>query len=91
MEIDNYKQVALPVTLKQGETLKYTGEKTAALYSRNWKKLCEIDLDTSALTLTTGDHSLTFDCEFVGDEESHAKLEVRFIGPAQKIKGRRSL
>lgn len=88
MEIDNYKQVSLPVTLSEGETLKYTGGDIGVIYSENWAKLKEINMDPSVVTLASGEHALTFDCSFSGDKESLAKLEVRFVGPVERIKAK---
>jgi len=88
MEIDNYKQVSLPVTLSEGETLKYTGGDIGVIYSKDWTKLKEINMDPSVVTLASGEHTVTFDCSFTGDKESLAKLEVRFVGPVEKIKAK---
>ena len=88
MEIDHYKQVSLPVTLNEGQTVKYTGGETAVIYSKHWKKLKEITMDASTLLLVSGEHTVTLDCSFAGDKESFAKLEVRLAGPVETIKAR---
>ena len=88
MEIDNYKQIALPVTLNEGQTVKYTGGETAVVYSKQWKKLKEIEMEASALWLNSGEHAVTLDCSFEGDEASFAKLEVRLVGPTETIEAR---
>ncbi len=88
MELDSYKQISLPITLNEGETVRYSGGETATVYNPNWQKLKEINLDASVLTVGSGEHAITFDCGFTGDKESHAKLEVRFVGPAEKIKAK---
>jgi len=86
IEIDNYKQILLPITLKEGETIKYTGGKSATVYSKNWRKLKEIDIDASAFSLSKGDHKITFDCQFTKGKEPYAKFEVRIAGPAEIMK-----
>jgi hypothetical protein len=88
MEIDNYKQISWPMTLNEGQTIKYTGGKSAVIYDGHWKKLKEIEVDASALLLAQGEHTVTLDCSFTGDKDSFVKLEVRFVGPAETIKAR---
>ena len=80
MEIDNYKELVLPISLKAGETLKYVGSESAIIYDKTWHKINEIKIDTSILTLSKGDHNIIFDCDFSGGKEPLAKLEVRIIG-----------
>ncbi len=86
IEIDNYKQLSIPITLKEGETLKYTTGNKAKIYTKNWRKLKEIDIDESKLALSTGEHNLTFDCSFTGGKESYSNLEIRVSGPAEVVK-----
>lgn len=88
MEMDSYKRISLPVTLEQGQTLKYTGGEAAVVYDRNWKRLRDIDVDPSGLLVSPGEHTVTFDCSFAGNEASLAKLELRFEGPAEQIRAK---
>ena len=85
IEIDNYKEISLPVILKAGETIKYTGGKLAVKYSKNWEIIKEFNIDPSELIVATGEHKLTFNCCFTGEKESLVKMEVRITGPAEKI------
>jgi hypothetical protein len=85
MEIDNYKEVILPISLKQGETIKYKGGNKAVVYNMYWQKVKVIKIDESALTVSKGEHTLTFDCDFKGGKESVAKLELRVMGKAQEV------
>ena len=86
MEIDNYKQLSIPVTLKAGETIKYTGGDRAKVYDKNWFELKEIKIDSSVLALSKGEHNLIFDCKFAGGESPSAKLEFRIIASAEAVK-----
>jgi len=87
LELDNYKRIILPISLKAEESIKYTGGDKAIVYSNTWQKVKEIDINIAALKVSKGEHSLTFDCLFVSEgKEPHAKLEVRIIGSAEKIK-----
>jgi len=85
MEFDNYKTVKLPITLKKNETLKYEGGDKAIIYSSNWEKISTIDIDESEMKLKKGEHSVTFDCEFKGDEDAKAKIEIRLFGTSDKL------
>jgi hypothetical protein len=86
MEIDSYKEIDLPVSLKSGEIIKYTGGTTAYVYDKNWQKINEFEIDPSSLKVSKGEHSLTFDCKFKNTgKEPMVKLEIRTFGPAEKI------
>ena len=85
IEIDNYKEISLPVILKAGETIKYTGGNLAVKYSKNRDIIKEFNIDPSELIVATGEHKLTFNCTFTGEKESLVKMEVRITGPAEKI------
>ncbi|MCB9218189.1 MAG: hypothetical protein H6610_01870 [Ignavibacteriales bacterium] len=78
-EIDNFKKIELPITLKKDEILKYSGGDKAIVYKSNWEKVSEINLNKSDWKLKKGDHQITFDCIFNGDDESQAKLEIRMF------------
>ncbi len=86
MEIDNYKEIKLPVALKSGEIIKYSGGEKAYVYDNNWHVINEFDINPSALKVTNGDHSMTFNCKFKkAGKEPMVKLEIRTFGPAEKI------
>ena len=85
-EVDNFKQIELPVTLQPGQTIKYLGGDKAIIYSKNWQKIKEIELDVDGFTISKGEHSLSFDCKFAESEEALVKLELRFIGKAEKAR-----
>ena len=85
IEIDSYKEISLPVILKAGEIIKYTGGNLAIKYSKNWEIIKEFNIDASELIVAKGEHKLTFYCSFPGEKESLVKMEVRIIEPAEKI------
>ncbi len=89
IEIDSYKKIQLPVTLKEGQIIKYEGGESAVIYNKNWKKLQEISLKASDLTVAKGEHSMTVDCIFSGGKEPYVKLELRIIGEAENLKMKR--
>ena len=86
MELGNYKEISLPITLKAGVTIKYNGKEKAIVYNKNWQKLKETSMDASVLTVSRGEHTLTFDCNFAGGKEPKVKLEVRIVGKSEKVK-----
>ncbi len=86
IEIDNYKQIELAITLKEGEIIKYTGGPLVYVYDENWKLIKEFSIDPSAFLVSNGEHSLTFDCKFNSPGKTPmVKLEIRTLGVAEKI------
>jgi len=86
IEIDNYKELILPLTLKPDESLKYTGGDKAIIYNRTWQKIKEIPIKSADLKISKGDHTITFDCSFNNEKDNAlAKFEVRITGNAEKI------
>ncbi len=78
VEVNNYKEVALPVVLKEGQILKYEGGETAALYDSNWGLLGLLEIDAADFKVAAGEHTLGLDCNFMRvDKEGHLKVEVR--------------
>ena len=85
LELDNYKRIEIPSILKKGYALKYTGGQTAILYDQNWQKKGEVIIE-EILDVTTGRHSINFDCNFSNEgTEPMAKLEIRISGKAESI------
>ena len=85
LELDNYKKTTLPLKLKSGQTLKYSGGEYAILYNENWQKIREVKLDID-LSVSNGDHNLNFDCTFSNEgKEPKAKLELRIVGAAEPV------
>ena len=86
MEVNNYKKVALKVSLKKGQVIKYNGSDTAIIYDNTWHKIKEISIDISSFILQQGSHSITFDCNFNNTkEEAKAKIELRLKGEEEII------
>ncbi len=83
LEVDNYKEIFFPITLKDGETIKYDGGEFAILYDENWQKLQELRVDP--FSLTEGDHTLILDCLFPEGDKTKLKLEVRIPERSGKI------
>ncbi len=87
LELDNYKKITVPISLKTGQTLKYTGGGTATLYLENWQKIRDVKLDETLLAINDGAHTVNFDCTFSREgKEPTAKLELRIYGAAEPLK-----
>ncbi|MFC2160789.1 hypothetical protein ACFLRX_03975 [Acidobacteriota bacterium] len=84
-KIDNFEQIQLPITLQPGQSVKYSGGNKGIIYSKNWKKIREIDIDVDLFTISNGKHSLRFDCKFELNQEALIKLELRFLEKAEKM------
>lgn len=85
-ELDNYKQIKFPTSLKAGEILKYNGGSRAIIYDSNWNIVNEFEIAPSDFHVKSGNHTLTFDCEFRNaGNEAKAKLELRTFNPPEKI------
>lgn len=85
LELNNYKKIVLPLRLKNGQSLKYQGGKTATLYNENWQKIREVDLNLD-LAIGNGDHTINLDCTFSNaGKKPKAKLEVRIVGQAEPL------
>jgi len=85
LELNNYKKVVLPITLKNGQHLKYKGGQRAVLYNENWQKIREVRLDLD-LSVSSGNQTINLDCKFTNTgKEPKAKLEVRIPGQAESV------
>ena len=86
MEIDNYPELKLPVSLEKGDLLKYEGGDEAVLYDKSWNVKKKIRIDPVTLTVSNGKHSLNFDCAFSQHDESMAKIELRIAGEPETVR-----
>jgi hypothetical protein len=86
MELNNYKEINIPVTLHSGQKLKYSGGSKAIIYDKYWNILREIDINPKDFIIAEGEQSLTFDCKFSNfDKNPSVKLEIRTKGETEKI------
>lgn len=88
IEIDNSREINLPVNLKAGESLKFIGSGNAVLLDNLLNKIAEIEIDPGQFKITEGSHSIVFDCTFSNKgKEPKVKFEVRIPGKEEKIGG----
>lgn len=86
VEINGYKKVELPVTIKEGQSLKYSGDKELVLYDSNWQVVRKYDIELSDLEINKGDNVITVDSNFDrANKEASLKVEVRTYGGDQKV------
>ncbi len=86
IEIDNSREINIPVVLAAGETVKYNGGKKAIVYNTYLKKVAEIPLAPDRLKLDKGGHSVVFNCSFGNKQkEPLVKFEVRIPEKAEEI------
>lgn len=86
MELNNYKKIQISVAIKEGQTLKYTGDNKAILYDANWQIINKVEMNLVDLTLKKGENLITVDCDFDrADKEAKVKVEIRAYGKDQKV------
>lgn len=86
LELNNYKEVRIPVNLKKGQILKYTGEGEAQIFSSNWQLIQNIEFKVENFKINAGNNTLSFDCQFKpkGDEPA-VKIELRTFGIGEVV------
>ncbi|MDA9327060.1 hypothetical protein N9Q92_03530, partial [Flavobacteriaceae bacterium] len=86
IEIDQYKEVSIPIQINVGQILKYDGDSHAILYNKNWQEVSRISVSKEMLTVSKGTHTLNFSCTFNSDSETpKVKVEIRFKGKPEQL------
>lgn len=78
IEIGNFSTVNIPVKLKEGEAIRYTGNSEIQICDKNWNILQRIFIDSSKLEVPQGKSSLIFSCKFASQENQEKKLSAEF-------------
>lgn len=86
IESDNNRKIVLPLVLRPGETLKYSGGGEAVLYSPSWHAIKTIKIDSTATILSNGEHILRLSCSFGGERKGTLKLELKTAGQPEIVK-----
>jgi hypothetical protein len=88
IELDNNKEIELPISLHAGESAKYTGGDWIEILDAQLKKSGGFKVNPDDFLLSKGNHSITFDCSFSNKgKEPTAKFELRIPGKAEDVKG----
>ncbi len=77
IELDNAKEILIPIKLKDGESLKYEGGDKINIYDVTWNSKGVVTVDSLKLFCVKGMHAVNIDCEF-SDSKENAKLKVEF-------------
>jgi hypothetical protein len=86
IEINNYKKIQLPVSIKEDQILKYTDGNKMTLYNSNWQLISEFNIDPSNFKVKKGENFIAIDCNFEKvDKEASIKLELRTLGKDKKV------
>jgi len=76
LQLDNYRELKLPVELKAGESLVVDGSNSVRLYDANGKPKGIYKLEGSLPRMDAGKHEVSFDCAMEGE----VKVELSFRG-----------
>jgi hypothetical protein len=86
IELDNSREIVLPVQLKAGESAKYTGGDWIKILDEFLKESEKFKVNPDDFNLTKGNHSIDFDCSFSEKgKEPVAKFEVRIPGKVEEL------
>ncbi|AWW00804.1 hypothetical protein [Arcticibacterium luteifluviistationis] len=86
LEINNYKKVKLPLVLKKGQIIKYTGGNTATIYNAQWKQIKTIEINPADLVVDTGKNAIDVDCTFEKpSDKPNLRVEIRTSGEGERI------
>ncbi|MFN0216962.1 MAG: hypothetical protein ACKVT2_22110 [Saprospiraceae bacterium] len=82
LEINHSKSIDIPVELKKGQSIKYSGGKDAVLYDAQWNQLKVISVLQDQLMVSAGKNDLSFDCVFSETDqgvEAYVNIEIRLL------------
>jgi hypothetical protein len=86
LEINNYKKVTLPLGLRQGQKLKYSGGDKITRYDANWQALDELPVNPADFEIAEGDNTINLDCTFdKAGKDAFVRLEVRTMVEASPV------
>ena len=84
-EINNYKKIELPLTIKAGQILKSESNKLT-LFDSRWQVIKAYDIDIADFVLNQGDNAIAVDCSFANaDKEANLKVEIKSIVADEKV------
>ncbi len=85
--INNNDEIEIPVEMEQSQYLKSDGSGRLLLYDRNWNLIREIKEDARSFLLDQGKNLISFEAVFSSEASSKVKIEMKAIGPGEKIEG----
>jgi hypothetical protein len=89
IELDNNRNIELPVTLQNGESARYSGGEWIETFNKQLVKTGGFKVNPELLAISKSNHTIAFDCVFSAKEkEPAAKLEIRIKGKPEPIAGK---
>ncbi len=86
LELNNYKKIEIPITLKDGQTLTLKNGGELSHYDSDWQLLEKIKMDFSDVFLNNGENNMSLDCNFdTSEKEANLKLEIRTHVQNEKV------
>jgi hypothetical protein len=85
IEIDDFKNIELDISINKGENLKYDGGNEIVLYDTSWNRIKGIPVNPEKFIVSTGNHKIKVDCTFSAREEASLKLEIKTAGIPEKV------
>lgn len=85
LEINDTHTLDLSAVLEPGQILKYTNGSEAIIYNKNWQEQDRKEIDTKALRISKGMHSIRVGYRYEGNEPA-LKMELRTIGKPRRIR-----
>ena len=86
LEINNYKKIALPIRLQEGQRLQYRGGEELLILDAQWNRLKSLKVSPLNFRVKTGENFLNIDCKFDAPEtEAALKLEIKTLGKRERV------
>jgi len=86
LELNNYAELTLPITLKKGQSIRIQEGGRVLILDDNLRVINTLNIESSSLLLKRGDQLLSVDCSFENAGENPTlKVETRIMGEAELI------
>ncbi|WP_209331682.1 AlbA family DNA-binding domain-containing protein [Lunatimonas salinarum] len=85
VEINNYAELEIPVTMDRGQVLKLGRAGQIELYEKNWDLVKTIPIDRKIPLLKRGKNSILIDAGFVTDGKASLRVEMKTESKPEKV------
>jgi len=82
---DNYAEINIPNEIKSGETLICDGSGIIRIYDDKGKLRESLDFENKIPTLDAGQHEITIDAVFAGDEPPKAEMLIKWMKNPERV------
>ena len=83
--LDNNPPVSTSIRLDAGYSIVYRGGSSVKVFSPSWQEIQTLPFDASSVTLSAGQHEISFQSDQDGDAEAAVKLEIRIADESEEI------